>query len=89
MREVSFWSRRAFSCDNPTECTIDNIRRGGNKHNWQPPKLHQLRQARTICNAGIVAATITLPENSHLHHAKAEVQDVVDGLIADNMEDVV
>ena len=30
-----------------------------------------------------------MPGNAHLHHAKADVEDVVDGIIADDVEDVV
>ena len=32
---------------------------------------------------------VILLENAHLHHVKAEVEDVVDGVIADDVEDVV
>ena len=30
---------------------------------------------------------VILPENAHLHHAKAKVEDVVYGAIADDVED--
>ena len=33
--------------------------------------------------------TVILLENAHLHHAKAEVEDVVDRVIVDDVEDVV
>ena len=32
--------------------------------------------------------TVILLENAHQHHAKVEVKDVVDGIIADDMEDI-
>ena len=32
---------------------------------------------------------VILPENAHLHHVKAEVEDMVYGVIAEDVEDVV
>ena len=36
-----------------------------------------------------MADTVILLENAHQHHAKAEVEDMVDGVIMDDMKDAV
>ena len=61
-----------------------------NKDNWRQGRCQlQYSQLATLTNARIGMDTVILLENGHLHHAKAEVEDVVDGVIVDNVKYVV
>ena len=61
-----------------------------NKDFWRRRRCQlQYSQLGTLYKAGIVEDMVIPLENAHLHHAKAELEDAVNGVIVDGVENVV